>query len=82
MYYVYILRFEKTGRHYVGQTQDLQKRLQKHRQDKTKSVKNRGSFEIVYVERFATRAQAMRREKEIKSYKGGHAFEKLLQTPN
>lgn len=79
MYYVYILRFVGTGRFYIGQTQNLERRLLKHQQGKTKSVKNRGQFEVIFVDRFATRAQAMRREKQIKSYKGGQAFEKLLQ---
>ena len=79
MYYLYILRFVETGRFYIGQTQNLEKRLLKHQQGKTKSVKNRGEFEVMHVETFPTRAQAMRREKQIKSYKGGQAFEKLSQ---
>jgi len=78
MYCVYVLRLRETGKHYIGQTQNLTKRLQKHTQGKTKSVKNRGEFDIVYVENLPSRAEAMKREKEIKSYKGGEAFKRLL----
>ncbi len=78
MYCVYVLRLRKTGKHYIGQTQNLTKRLEKHSQGKTKSVKNRGEFDIVYAENLSSRSEAMRREKEIKSYKGGEAFKRLL----
>jgi putative endonuclease len=78
MYYVYVLRVKKTGKHYVGQTENLTKRLEKHSRGETKSMKNRGEFEMVYVEKCSTRSDAMRREKEIKSYKGGEAFKRLL----
>lgn len=62
----------------MGQTQNLTKRLEKHSRGETKSMKNRGEFEIVYVEECSTRSDAMKREKEIKSYKGGEAFKRLL----
>jgi putative endonuclease len=78
MYFVYILQIKKSGRYYIGQTQDLAKRLQKHSRGETKSMKNRGEFDLVYVEKCLSRADAMRREKEIKRYKGGEAFKQLL----
>jgi putative endonuclease len=77
MHYLYVLRIKKTGRHYTGQAQDLAKRLEKHSLGKTKSMKNRGPFEVVYVEKCGSRAEAMKREKEIKRYKGGDAFKRL-----
>ena len=80
MYYVYVLQIRKTGRHYIGQTQNITKRLERHSCGKTKSMKNRGEFEVVYVEKCLSRVDAMRREKEIKSYKGGEAFKRLLSS--
>jgi putative endonuclease len=79
MHFVYILQIKKSGRYYVGQTQDLAKRLQKHSRGETKSMKNRGAFNVVYVEGCPSRAQALKREKQIKSYKGGNAFKRLLE---
>jgi putative endonuclease len=79
MFYVYVLRIKSTGHYYIGQTQDLTKRLEKHKRGETKSMKNRGEFELVHVERYSSRPDAMKREKEIKSYKGGQAFRRLIK---
>jgi predicted GIY-YIG superfamily endonuclease len=70
MYYVYVLRVKKSGRCYIEQIQNLVKRLEKYLRGKTKSMKNRGLFDVVYVEKCSSPAEAMRREKEIKRYKG------------
>jgi putative endonuclease len=78
MYCVYILRIKKSGKYYIGQTQDLAKRLKKHSRGETKSMKNRGEFELIYVQGCSSRAEAMNREKQIKGYKGGQAFKRLL----
>jgi putative endonuclease len=82
MHYVYILRIKRTGRYYIGQTQDIAKRLDKHSRGETKSMKNRGEFELLYTEELSSRAEAMRREKQIKNYKGGEAFRRLLAELN
>jgi putative endonuclease len=78
VYYVYVLQVRKSGWYYIGQTQNLVKRLEKHSHGETKSMKNRGKFDVVYVEQCSSRAEAMKREKEIKRYKGGEAFKRLL----
>lgn len=78
MFYVYVLRLKKSERYYIGQTQDIAKRLKKHSRGETKSMKNRGEFDVVHVEKWSSRSEAMRREKEIKRYKGGEAFKRLL----
>ena len=78
MYFVYVLQIKKSGRYYIGQTQNLTKRLERHSRGETKSLKNRGEFEVVYVEKCSSRSEAMRREKEVKSYKSGQAFKRLL----
>jgi putative endonuclease len=78
MYYVYVLRINKSGRYYIGQTQNLSKRLEKHARGETKSIKNREEFEVIYIEKHPSRADAMKREKEIKSYKSGEAFKRLV----
>lgn len=78
MFYVYVLRMKKSGRYYIGQTQNLTNRHQKHSRGETRSMKNRGEFELVYAEGCSSRAEALKREKQIKSYKGGMAFKGLL----
>lgn len=67
-YSVYILRTSKNTL-YVGQTNNLTKRLTEHRNKKSRSAKYTRSFaslDLVYQEIFATRQQAMQREWQIK----------------
>ena len=78
MYYVYIIKSLKDNRNYIGYTRDIERRLQDHNRGKSKSVKYRGPFELIYQEKYATRLEASRREKRLKSYKGGEALKKLL----
>jgi putative endonuclease len=80
MYYAYILRSETTGKYYIGSTNNLDRRLKEHNGNQTTSLKNKGPFVIIYKETFATLRLARKRESEIKSYKGGNAFKKLIKT--
>ena len=78
MYKVYILRSGKTGKYYVGYTANIEQRLRYHNAGKNISTKPGIPWEICRVENFLTKQEAWLREKQIKSYKGGGAFKKLL----
>jgi len=78
MYYVYILKSLRDEKHYIGYTKDLQQRIADHNRGKSSSVKTRAPFLLVYQEEYSSRLEAIRREKQIKAYKGGIAFEKLI----
>jgi putative endonuclease len=78
MWYVYILRNLETGRIYTGHTSNLVQRIGQHNHGITKSTKNRGLWEAVHVEQFATRAEAMRRERFLKSGRGREELRRLL----
>jgi len=54
-------------------------RLKAHNRGSVKSTKNRRPLKLVWSEKYFTRAEAMKREKKIKSYKGGEAFKLLLE---
>jgi putative endonuclease len=65
-YFTYILRCNE-GILYTGYTNNLQQRLNKHNQGKgAKFTRGRGPVEIVYVEEFPTRGEAIAREIKIK----------------
>ena len=81
MVYVYILQSEKDGGFYIGYTTDLSRRVQQHNAGKTRSLKHRRPLKIVYLEELNTIKEAKLREKQIKSYKGGEAFRKLINYP-
>ena len=78
MFTVYILQSEKTGRHYIGFTSDLEKRLQYHNGGKNKSTKNDRPWRVIWREVFENKKDAWLREHQIKRFKGGEAFKKLI----
>ncbi len=84
MYTVYVIQNEQTGKIYIGQTADLAKRLLRHNgvlpNKKTAYTQvNKGTWQCVYSELFATRAEAMRRERALKSSRGRNFLrEKIL----
>lgn len=78
VFFLYILRSEKTGRYYIGQTHDLEHRLSLHNQGRVRSTKAFLPWQLVHQESYETRLDSMRRESEIKGYKGGFLFKKLL----
>jgi putative endonuclease len=70
MFYVYILR-TSSNTLYVGQTNNLEKRIEEHKSKTVKSskyVRSFPSFELVYSESFATRSEAMKREAYLKTW--------------
>jgi len=77
-YYVYILQSLKDGRYYIGSTHDVEARLRFHNAGLQRSTRYRVPFILVYSEALTDKGQALLREKQIKSYKGGVAFKKLL----
>ena len=78
MFVVYILKSTKKSRHYIGHTDDINTRLENHNRGRVKSTKNGRPWQVIYIEKYPTRSDAYRRELEIKSYKGGILFKKLL----
>ncbi|MDD5043656.1 MAG: GIY-YIG nuclease family protein [Patescibacteria group bacterium] len=77
-HFVYILQSLKDSRYYIGSTNDLSRRLEEHNSGKRKSLKFRRPLETVYSEIFSTKQEAHKRELQIKSYKGGNEFKKLI----
>ncbi len=70
MFYVYILR-TSSNTLYIGQTNNLQKRLEEHKSKKTKSAKYIryfSSFDLIFKEMYSTRKEAMNREIQLKKW--------------
>ncbi|MEI7597529.1 MAG: GIY-YIG nuclease family protein [Bacteroidota bacterium] len=71
MYTVYALYSEKYNKIYIGFTKHLPSRLQSHNSEKnTGYTKRYQPWKVVYTEEFDTKQAAMKREKELKSFKG------------
>ena len=69
-YFVYILR-TSSDTLYIGQTNNLEKRLKEHRSKSSKSAKYIryfSGFTLVCSEKYPTRTEAMRREAQLKKW--------------
>jgi putative endonuclease len=70
VYYVYVLRSEKSAAFYSGQTKHLEKRLLEHNLGKNTYTRKRGPWALVYFEACPTRSLAIKRERFFKTGKG------------
>jgi putative endonuclease len=78
MAFVYVLRSRKTGHCYTGATLNLQARLEQHNSDQSISTKHRGPWDLVHQEEYATLADALVRERFLKTGKGRDELKRLL----
>jgi len=78
MYTVYVIKSISSGRYYIGVTSDFTQRLRHHNSGANRSTRGRGPWELVYQEIFQDKKESWLRERQIKSYKGGEAFKKLI----
>ena len=72
-YHVYIL-VNPDGKTYIGQTNDLERRLEQHNDPNWRGTlhtkRHSGPWHLLHSEKFGTRAEAIRRERELKTGKG------------
>lgn len=69
-FFVYILR-TSSNTLYIGQTNNLEKRLKEHQNKSSKSakyVRYFDSVELAYSEKYSTRKEAMQREAQLKNW--------------
>ncbi len=78
MFFVYILQSEKTGRYYIGYTRNVQERLARHNKGGVPSTKHGSPWRVIMVEEFGSKNEAILREREVKAYKSGIKFKKLI----
>jgi putative endonuclease len=72
------LRSRTNGRLYVGSTGDLDDRFARHNAGRSKATRHGVPWELVHVEAFATRCEAIRREQYYKTGKGRDELRRLL----
>jgi putative endonuclease len=77
-FHVYILYSKYLDQYYVGQTDDLEDRLFRHRNSGSKSTKKAKDWDLKYTEPYPTRSAAVKRESEIKKKKSRKYIETLI----
>ena len=81
MYFVYAIKSIRYNRIYVGLTGNLDTRLKQHNSGMTKSTKFFRPWTLFYSEQLESRADARKREKQLKSGYGKEFLRKLLIAP-
>lgn len=79
MFYIYILYSEKFDPYYIGQTNDLDKRVERHNKGYVKSTKAYKPWNLVYSEVFETRLESVQREITLKKLKSKQAIQELVE---
>lgn len=69
VFHVYVLHSRALDRHYVGQTGNVEERLRFHMDKSTPYTAQADDWQLIFLERVATRRDAMALEKRIKQAK-------------
>ncbi len=78
MYYIYVLWSSKLCKRYVGSTDNVAQRLDKHNRGVNKFTKGGLPWVKVYQEEFSTKTEALKREWFLKSGQGRAWLDKRL----
>ena len=78
-FWVYVLELSGKQRLYIGHTECLQRRLREHLEGKTPSVRGHRIVRLLHVEEFQTRAEAVRRERYLKTSRGRSRLIELME---
>ncbi len=70
MFTVYVLKSLNSGKHYVGFTENMQRRLREHNAGKSKFTSGHLPWKIIYTEEVTDRILAREREKYLKTAAG------------
>ena len=70
MYYVYVLRSVSDDGFYIGYSASLRKRFKEHVQGGSFATSHRGPWKLIYYEAYLEQADALGREKYLKSGAG------------
>jgi len=79
MFYTYVLYSHKFNKIYIGFSGDAYKRLAAHNDERNRGwTKRYQPWEIIHLESFETKTEALKREKELKSSRGRSFVRSLI----
>ena len=76
---VYIIQSDLDESYYIGSTQEIGERLERHNQGRSKYTKAKRPWKLLYTEEFVDRPAALKRENEIKRRKSKDYIESLIR---
>jgi putative endonuclease len=78
-YYVYIIQSLSDRTYYVGSTQNVEDRLERHNQGRSQYTKSKIPWKLVYIEEYSNKSDAIKRENSIKRRKSKKFIESLIE---
>jgi len=78
MYTIYILRSVSAKKTYVGQTNNLARRLVEHNSGKHAYTKRYVPWQVIYIEEYSGRIESRKRELYFKSAAGRRMMKKII----
>ena len=79
MSYVYVFFDVIRKRLYIGFTENIKRRIKEHNQNKNWTTRRYQNKKLIFVEMFANKKDARRREKYLKSTKGRNTLRIMLR---
>jgi len=79
---VYIIKSEKNEQLYIGQTQNIDQRLESHNTGRSIYTKNLGPWALLALKVCDTRSGAIKWEKKIKNLRSGTLILNFIQKNN
>ena len=77
--FVYILRFKKSGKFYVGSTSNIERIIKQHKRKHTATTRILGEFEVILIRELDSLEKARWAERKIKSWKRRDFIEKIIK---
>ena len=74
MHFLYVLRSKGYNRTYIGVTSDIKKRVVEHNEGSVNSTKAYRPYDLVHVEEFASKTEALKREINLKRHSQQKSF--------
>ena len=80
MFNVYAIYNSTANKVYIGQTEDIDRRVAEHNRHTIMgfTARFRGEWELIYKESVATRSEALIREKQLKSGNGREFIKQFI----
>jgi putative endonuclease len=75
---VYVLKSSVVDTYYIGVTADLEDRIRRHNEGRSRATKAYRPWEIAYTEEYSSRSQALARERQLKAWKNKERIRQLI----
>lgn len=78
MPYFYILESQRNKSYYIGNCDDIKRRVETHNRGDVNSTKRYIPWKLIYYKKYETLKDARKREKQVKSWKSRKSIQNLI----